>query len=403
MDLLLRHPTLTLLLTVHFLYFITLSSMLILPKWFVELGYSEGEIGVFMGVAGITALVVTFLVGQVLDRIRRIRFIKAGIIGIILTTISLPLVVHSSTLLILLRLLNGIMFSLAFPAVAALVTDVAPENRRVQALGLFGVATLSTQALSPMLGEWLAGLYGFQNFFFIISATSGVALLLSVPLGRRLEAEGIGMPADPDESMPGTVYRPKDRLYWPLILFVASVGAIFGGMLTFVPVMLVTAGIDRVGTFFVVSSAASVAVRLFFGGLGDRLDRDRLMFVSATGIAVSALGTAAVFAVGIDPESGDLIQVVVGAFFGFWVGFFYPVANVRFIELGPDAMRGRYMAYYSTVYSSGITGATLLFGYVVEWFDYGVMFAVAAVLALVAMAGYWVALATDSRRLVTNP
>ncbi|RMF15450.1 MAG: MFS transporter, partial [Candidatus Dadabacteria bacterium] len=248
------------------------------------------------------------------------------------------------------------------------------------------------QAISPLIGEWVAHWIGFPAFITATAVACIAALGPTLPLAALLNETRFG-----PQTVAVTDADGRHPLYWPLLIYAGFIGSLFGAMLTFVPVMFLQAGADNVGPFFIGCSGAAVFVRIFFGGWGDRGDRDRIMAASgALAIFTVALTAALGFHIA---EAGPhrLLMVLIGSMFGFGVGFFYPVANARFIELGPDALRGKYMSYYSTTYATGITTASFVYGYVVEWAGYGWMFAVASALASMAL-GLWILRFSRSRR-----
>src|SRR6185369_5494079 len=90
--------------------------------------------------------------GAVLDRWGRLRFLRLGLAVMLLATLGYLFVDRIGPLLFALRVVQGI----------ALAAELAPVDRRAQALGIFGVSTLGTHALAPTIGEQLIRVGGFH-------------------------------------------------------------------------------------------------------------------------------------------------------------------------------------------------------------------------------------------------
>jgi MFS family permease len=290
-----------------------------------------------------------------------------------------------------LRVAQGLAFGLAFPVAGALVADLAPAAARVRALGLFGIVTQLTQAGAPALAEALAVGLGYPTVFGFAAGAAAVASVLTWPLGRRMVRHDTQTSVDSNHGP-----RPKEstlQQQLALATIVVGTGVTYGAVVTFAPVLLLKLGATSVGPFFAAVSLASVAVRALFGGLGDRVNQDSLISWSGLGATLAVVG-AAMLAAAAPSAHAVPLGVLLGIAFGCSAGMFYPVANVRYLELGTARDRGRRMAYYAATYAAGITAGNLVLGFAAERWGFAVMYAVVA--ALHAAAGLWFWTATRS-------
>lgn len=394
---LLDSPAIRLVLAIHFCWHMSASALLIIPKWLHGLGYSEGHIGLVMGIAGISSLLFTPYIGRVLDRFNRVYILRAAMALIIPLILLLPLAARLGYgWLEVLRLLQGIAFGLAFPAAGTLVADFAQPSMRVRALGLFGIVTQVTQAGAPGLSEWAAAAWGYDLLFVLAASGAALAFLLTYRLEGVLKT--LGAPQHDEPTVDGDDQHELS-LHVPLSVYVIGTGVTYGAMVTFAPVMLLNLGVNSVGPFFMAVSLSSVFVRTFFGGLGDQMDQDRLILFTGICATAAIMGAALVGLAAPSAAVAAWLGIACGLAFGAAAGLFYPVANVRYVEFGPSSERGKRMAYYASTYAAGITAGNLLLGFIAQHAGFATMYASVALLNM--LAALWFAVAVQRNRHLT--
>lgn len=386
---LVRSAPIRLVLLIHFFWHLASATLLILPKWLHGLAYPESHIGLVVGAAGISGLAFTPLIGGLLDRVDRVRVLRFS------TALAAPAILllpycaaFGGAWLGVLRIVQGVAFSISFPCAGTLIADFSRPSVRVRALGLFGIVTQLTQAAGPGLGEWAAAVWGYDVLFFLAAGGAAAACAATFRLEQVVRRHG--RPEHHDEAGEDTGNgEPAARL--PLSAFVLATGVTYGAMITFVPVLLLHLGVAAVAPFFVAVSLSSATVRALFGGLGDRVDRDRLISLSGAGITLATAAAAVAAAAAPGPPAARAFGILGGLVFGAATGFYYPVANVRFVELGPAVERGKRMAYFSATYAGGITGGNLVLGYLAQYGGFAVMYACVALVHLATAAWFFAA------------
>ena len=181
--------------------------------------------------------------------------------------------------LFVLRGIQGLAFAAGFNAASTLAVEYAPPERRAAALGIFGVSTLATHAISPALGEQLVHRAGFPALFAVAAVFSLVGLVIAWPL----------RPARPHASAALVRLHPTRGLS-AAIATVGCCGVAFGTVLTYVPTFVQDTRLGPVGVFFLTYTGAAVLTRVIAGGLGDVFGR-RAVIVPA--LALLAAGVAA--------------------------------------------------------------------------------------------------------------
>jgi MFS family permease len=354
----------------NLLFFLNFASFFLLPLHVKALGGGEATVGAVMGTSGLASLSVLPAVGIALDRFGRRRFLLGGMAGMTLAAAGFLLVDRIGPALFALRLAQGISFAATFTAATTLAAELAPAAHRAQALGIFGISTLTTHAIAPAVGEEIVRWGGFPALFSVATACSTVALVLAGGLPRSPAAAHTW----PAHVVPFRV----DRLQWAAAGTVACCGMGFGAVLTFVPTFVRGEGLGRVGYFFTAYTATAILTRLLGGGLSDALGRRTVIVPTLLALAASIFALAMVHSVAA--------LAMAGALFGSAQGLSYPTLNAFVVDLSHGAHLGRIQALFNGAFNLGVTASAFVFGSVAERFGHRPMFGLAAVMPLVACA-----------------
>lgn len=254
----------------------------VLPRYVKgPIGSTDLAVGIVVGCFAATAVVGRPLAGRLVDDRGRRRILVIGLLVAALggAMYLLPLGVGG---LVAARLVLGIGDGWVFVAGAAWIVDLAPEERRGQAVGLFGLAIWGGLTVGTIVGEVLlrAGSYEAVWAFCALSPLVGVAVAVRLPeRARRPLARAPG--ARRAGLVPRGVVAPGIAL--------ALVNAGYGVLAGFVVLHLAERGIADGAAVFTAFAASVVATRLVLGRLPDRFGSRRT--AAASGLA-EALGLA---------------------------------------------------------------------------------------------------------------
>src|ERR1700687_2969063 len=323
----------------NFFFFLNFASFFLLPLFVKSLGGSESMVGAVMGSSGMAALLALPLIGVALDRFGRRRFFVFGSLGMTCAALGFLFVERISPILFALRILQGVSFAAAFTATTTLAAELAPRERRAEALGLFGVSTLLTHAIAPSIGEEIIHRGGFHALFITAALCTTLPLLLlrSVPARRGAAARLVPRP-----------WRVSPR-QWVVLPTMTLAGMGFGAVTTFIPTFVRNAGLGRVAFFYGAYSAAAILTRMFGGGLSDSLGRRAVILPTLVVLA------AAIFLVGLIGSVPAL--VCTGILFGAAQGISYPTLHAFLVDLSPDAHLGRAQALFNGAFNLGVMGS----------------------------------------------
>ncbi len=354
----------------NFTFFLCFASFFLLPQYLRGLGATNDEIGDIFAVFGLTGIPLTPLVGMLVDRYRRRPVFLFGAMLMFASSIAFAFVDHLSPVLYLLRALQGVAFACCFTAATTIAVDLAPPDRRAQALGIFGVFTLITHGVAVTIAEFIVARFGFDGLFYVAPLWCIVAALffIGVPETRHGQAWEKG------SSLIKLVFDPA---IFPAFGIGVLAGAGFGVALAFVPVLGEVIQIEYVSVFFLAYTAAAIAIRILGGRLADVYGRRTVAFPSLLllGLAVASLGFI----------QGQRGLAMAGLLFGAGHGLLYPALNALVVDACKVSDRGKGMALYNASFNLGVTAGTIVFGRVAEAEGYATMFFAAGVTVLAGL------------------
>lgn len=265
----------------NFAYFLAVGATLpVLPR-FVEgpLGGGSVAVGITIGTFSLAAVLLRPFTGRLGDtRGRRVLIV----VGAALVALSLFGYIISTSLLLLnvLRLLSGAGEAMFYVGTASAINDLAPDERRGEALSYFSLSLFAGIGLGPVLGESVLDAVGFDSAWLVAAALSMAAAAVGwfVPETRpdATGDDGFRKLVHPAALLPGTVMAAS---IWGLAMFT-----------TFIPLYVFAIGMSGSRFLFALHSGTVFAVRLFGARLPDRLGAS----TAATGaLTCSALGFVA--------------------------------------------------------------------------------------------------------------
>ena len=267
------------------------------------LGAGDVAVGLVVAVFSLSAFFLRPWAGRVADRWGRRPLMLAGAGLFAASTLAYGLA-SSPAALAGLRLLTGAGEALFWVGALTAVADLAPAERRGEAMSLASLALYIGIGVGPLLGELAIDRLGFAAAWALAAGCglAAVALALRVPDTR---------PDDPDPGGPPARHRlvhPAGLL--PGLLLLAGITGM-AGFLTFVPLYALDLGLDGSRGVLLEFAAIVVGIRSLGARLPDRLGAARAtraaMALTAAGLAVAGawrtpaglVAGTAVFAVGI--------------------------------------------------------------------------------------------------------
>jgi MFS family permease len=360
----------------NFFYFASFQwSYVTLPGFIQELGGGAAEIGLAFGMATLSAVLARPVIGPMLDRWGRKVALVAGSALFVLEPILYTLV-DSVWPFLAVRLLRGLSLAAFTTAYTALVADLAPADRRGEAVGLAGVTNNLGMLFAPALGAATQVLWGYTPHFWAAAAIAAAGLLLLLPLREPVRRSPATVPG------PGILSVARLRSVWLASFAGTGLAVAYGAALSFMPPFAAERGLEAAGAYFTAFAVAMMASQASAGWLSDRVGRRA---VALPGMAVAGLASA-----GLALAWTDLTLLASGAGLGLSWGLVRAGLDAGLVDSVPAEARGAAFAFLYTCFDAGIGAGSFGLGLLAQAQGYATAFYAAAVWAVVALAAYLV-------------
>lgn len=330
------------------------------------LGGSDVAVGVVIGAFSVTALLIRPWAGRLADRRGRRLPMLVGV-GIFTLSVAGYLVSRSVPALVGMRLLTGVGEAFFFTGAASAIADLAPDERRGEAISFFSLALWTGIAVGPVVGEVALGDERFSLVWIVSTAFGILAGLLALR---------IRMPRVKAEERVHTRLIHRGALLPGAAILMSVCGA--AGFFAFVPLYSRQLGLTGARGVFVLFSGIVLAIRFFGARLPDALGPVRAarlsLVVSAGGLTVMGMWRT---------PTGLFVGVAVYA-----VGqaLAFPALMSLSLRGTPPGERGAAIATFTAMVDVAFGVGPVTLGFVAAGFGYGAVFLVGAAVALAGLA-----------------
>ena len=362
--------------------------LVMIPLLAVQLGATPVELGIITALLFLPTLFIGALGGVLADRVDRARVLIVSGIGSAVLSAFLWILLLTDTAnlawVALAAVSFGVLTAIELPVRQAYLTELVPKADITSAVSLHATAWNTTRFIGPVVAGVLIATVGMAASFLIGAV---IALVVSGTIvilegyreeGRQRQQTSTSVLADLIEGARFAFHEPRVR--WPMLLVAA--GGIFGiqAFQTLAPLYgTQELGLDAgaYGLYIGMWGAGAVVAALFVTAFahGDR----RPWLIGGTLAMAVFLGLIA------------LVGLVVVAFaLAFALGFAQIIliqnALITVQAAAPDALRGRVMGLYVTVFQGSSPFGAIFAGVMAGLVGVrGAMFIGAAALAVIGV------------------
>jgi MFS family permease len=305
------------------------------PRYVVgPLGGDATAAGIAIGSFSFSAVFLRPWTGRLADRRGRRPLLVAGSAIFALAMVG-HLVAVSLPVLVLLRLLMGVGEAFMFVAALAAISDLAPDERRGEAMSFFSLSLYLGLAFGPLIGEVLLGDGRYPLVWLAAAAFAGVSALLGLRVPETRPP--------PEDTPPEDAARGWRRFIHPAGLLPGAVillgGLGFAGFLTFVALHSDAMHMGGSRFVFLLYAGIVLSVRLFGARLPDILGGRRASTIALT-LGMVGLAT-------IGAWTTPLGLYVGSAIFALGTGFAFPALSKLTVEGAPASERGAVLGTFT--------------------------------------------------------
>lgn len=339
-------------------------------------------VGLLFGLFSVMGMVGSTIGGALTDRIGRKKMIIFGLVFSAVSSIWLGLA-DAMDVFIFGALTVGFLADIAGPARQALIADILPPEQRAEGFGILRVVVNLSVTIGPAIGGLLASVSYLLLFVTDAFASSFVAILVIFFLP---ETHAI-LSSESSESMwqtfrgYGEVVKDKFfMVFWGAGILMAVVYLQMNS--TLAVYLRDTHGIPAQGFGYILSLNAAMVV-LFQFAITRRIRKQAPFKVIARGMLLYAIGFG-LYGVFSDFVLFMFAMVIIT------IGemLISPVQQALVAEMAPDAMRGRYMAFFGFSWAIPATIGPLLGGLIMDNFDSRLLWLMAFIIGIIATGVY---------------
>jgi len=338
-----------------------------LPIYLSRFGSTEVEIGVLIGILGVSSLVLRPFIGRALLKTPEKKFMIGGAILFVFTYVAYPFALPFWPLFAV-RVFQGIGLAFFYTASFTFISHISPGAHRGQAFSYYLLAINISLAISPSLGMFIINHFGF-TFLFLIGLGLSLCTLLITSKLRKRQVSPLENSASKEgfllswEVLPSSILSFFFHLNW-------------GALATFFPLYAINHGVTNPGFFF-----TAVAIMLILGrGLGGRIldlySRERLILPCLIACVISM----ALLAFSKSLSMFILVAVIWGA----GHAFLFPSLLVYAVDrMGPS--RGPAMGTFTGFSDLGMSLGPVIMGIIIRFTSYPTMFLCLAFTGMISL------------------
>jgi MFS family permease len=348
-------------------YFMALSMLIPVTPLYAKgpLGAGDVGVGIAVGSLFVGAVLLRPYAGRVGDRLGRRVLIIGGALVVAASTAAYG-AIESLPFLVGMRVVTGVGEAAFFVGAATMITDLAPEARRGEAVSYWSVAIYGGLAFGPALGEAVLGDDRYLAVWLVSAALALVAAALGVATAE--------VPRPAAESPPGPLWN-RAALPPGFVLFLGLVG--LAAFSAFVRLYVRELGLGGAEAIFLLYGGLILCVRILGARLPDVLGARRAgtaaLCASATGLALIAAWRS-------------VAGLVAGtAVFAVGMSLLFPALLLLALNSAPDSERASVVGTFSSFFDLSQGLGALALGGVAAATGYRGAFAAAAVLAVAGL------------------
>ena len=363
-----------------------------LPWLVLSLGGAPFQLGLVMAFLFGPSMIVAPLGGVLADRVdKRRTLIIVNAVAMLQASVLFGLTLSGVVEIwhvYALALVAGVVGAIEMPLRQAFVAELVPREDLVNAIALSSTSFNLSRVIGPAVAGVTIAVFGVASNFGVnaLSYVSVIVGLLLVEPDRLYRAKRPEVfPSVRASLAEGLRYaRRTPTVLWPLVLL-GGVAALAMNFQTLLPLFSRDAlGMDAggYGALFAAIGVGSLAGSLGLAFMSNQRPMKRLILGGAAAFLVLT------FALGFARSPAVAFPLVIGI--GLASMLMINTINVTIQNSVPDALRGRVMALYVTVFAGSAPIGGLLAGSLAQAFGAPVAFSIgaaaaAAVLALVAV------------------
>jgi MFS family permease len=327
-----------------------------IPIYLSRFEAKGAEIGFLVGVFSVSSLILRPFIGRALLKIPERKFMMAGAILYIFSSIAYLWASPFWPFLIV-RILQGIGLAFFSTASFTLIANITSQIHRGQIISYYYLSLNFAFALAPYFGMLLINRFSFTVLYLVCTGLSLCTLCTTVKLGKM---QGAPLESQSTQNQP---LLSREALPSAITAFMLNV--IWGTLCAFFPLYALRHGVSNPGIFFVFLAITLILGRAFGGKILDIYERKKVIIPCFITVIISMVMLT---------FSTTLIMFILAAvILGTGWAFLYPSIFIEAIDHSGSA-QGPAMATFTALADLGAGMGPMIMGAVLQWTNFLIMF-----------------------------
>lgn len=340
------------------------------------LGRSDDESGLLVTVFLLSAIVIRPFSGKLLDMFGKKRMLVISIVLYLMCTI-LYLFIKPFAILLLLRFVQGIWFSIVTTAAGSLAADIVPENRKGAGLGYFTMSTNLAVVLGPFVGLLVIQYASFNALFTVLS----IIVLIGALIALTINTDDLPKPENVDRRLKFAFNDLFEKKALPIAFLASLIAFSYASVLSFLSLYAEQKDLLTVASYFyAVFAAAMLLTRPFTGKIYD-----------TKGPKFVVLPAFVLFGIGLimlAMANGAVLFLCSAIFIGIGYGTLTTSFQSLAVQSTTHQRSGYATATYFTLFDLGIAVGSYILGLIAVGISYEMVYYIAAALLVVVFILY---------------
>ena len=328
------------------------------PFFVTYLGGDAVTIGLATALFSLASIISRPFLGWLTDTKGRLTMLLIGLVGMALIPMGY-FVSAGIAVAILLRTVHGAFHAASSNAASTWVTDIVPNKRMGEGLGMYGLSMAISTAVAPALGLAVMNLLGFRPLFGMAT----LAAVLAIIFGSGIKKRDYALSKEPLK-----MNQLFEKMSLPASITQFFFMVTYGVVEVYVAIYAASHGLPGGGIYFINIAIATVATRFLLGRAIDKYGEARLVYSGNAAAFLSIL--LLVFAHNVP------CYLLSALLFGFSFGAVQPSLQTMAMHAVAPERRGAASSTFFVAFDLGIAIGGFIAGLLIKAFDYDVMFLV---------------------------
>ncbi|RKG33705.1 MFS transporter [Acinetobacter tianfuensis] len=360
-----------------FLFVFYFAQTTILPIYIVnELNGSVAQAGLAMTLFMISAIAVRPFSGLIIEKLgyKKTLYISESLFC--LFTIAYAFA-DNLTVLMLIRFLHGIWFSILTTVTVPIANNFIPAKRKGEGMGYFLVSINLAIVLGPFIGLSLIQSWSYQHLSLLLAAVVwlGFTMCLLIPMQNQQKVIA------KQEKRKLSLQDFIEKKALPVSVLAMIVSFSYASIMSFISTFAESKNmLQYAGIFFIVFAVSMMSLRPITGKIYDRKGPNYVVYPALITFAIGLFILSQ-----IESVIGFMIAAV---FIGIGFGSAQPCLQTISIQRSPKDRIGHATSTYFTCYDIGIAAGSLALGFVIAGYSYTAAYALCGILTLLSVIYY---------------